>query len=478
MAATLYISGTPGTGKTALVNAIVKDIDAGCKVVYVNCMACEGLPALFAKMCEEFGGPAMVVRASRTAKGKVKDTKDSLTSLLSKATDKCIFVLDELDHVAPAQALSSLFDLTHAHSSTLRVIGIANTHTLTAASSLAGTGSKSVTTLHFSPYSASQMLQIVQTRLAPLIDDPACSEKMKKFLPAPALTLLSKKIAAQTGDVRALFEVLRGAIDQATMSLLKNKDVSADSKVEAAVPAVTPSHVLAALKTYTPSTSKRSTTTAATSLNNEIITKVRDLGMQARLVLLAILLASKRLEANLSISNSALPSPSKPSIKRSTSSPSSPSGTATDIDPTALHGYYVAVLKRSTNDVFSPVSRSEFSDLLGLLETVGLVSLSSSASGPTTPTKTGRRSVGRSASFSAATTKSSKGQGVRLAATVRADEVLRGLGISNGDVGAIDPRQEEVNAIWSREQTKINRERKHAASPTKAADVFDDANED
>jgi cell division control protein 6 len=73
----------------------------------------------------------------------------------------------------------------------------------------------SVETLHFAPYTLSQLLQILQTRLTALHDerDDFVGDEPKKFLPIPTLTLLTKKIAAQTGDVRSLFEVLRGAID-------------------------------------------------------------------------------------------------------------------------------------------------------------------------------------------------------------------------------------------------------------------------
>ncbi|TFK54365.1 P-loop containing nucleoside triphosphate hydrolase protein [Heliocybe sulcata] len=470
---TLYISGSPGTGKTALVNAIINTIEDECKFIYVNCMALESTSALFAKMSEELGD---LVKASRGRKAKGRDSKDLLMSLLGKSSEKCIFVLDELDHIATSsQDLSSLFDIAAANTTSTRIIGIANTHTLTAGPQLAGLESDDVQTLHFAPYTADQMLAILQTRLSSLSEDHSSAEALKNFLPNTSLTLLSKKIASQTGDVRALFEVLRGAIDVATMAAPRPKTEAAAQDVNplSTFASVQPSHINTAFKTYTPSKTSKSSAVAAAApqISNEIITKVRDLGIQARLVILAILLASKRFEANLPLSGSSS-SPSK-TTKRA-SLPSS----ASDIDATALHTYYVAVLKRATGDVFSPVSRSEFADLLGLLETTGLVSLSLSGSPPTTPTK-GRRSVSRSASFSGLT-KGAKDQTVRLAAAIRVDDILRGLGISESQdaAGVVDPRQEEVNAIWTRETARTAREAKQAAGPKKAADVFDDACED
>jgi len=159
-------------------------------------------------------------------------------------------------------------------------------------------------------------------------------------------------------------------------------------------------------------------------------------------------------------------------VKRSSLSP-----TLTGIDATTLHAYYTAVLKRTAGDVFTPVSRSEYADLLGLLETTGLISLSLSGSPPTSPTKGARRSISRSSSFSGGVAKAAKDQTVRLSAGTRADEVLRGLGIS-GATEDMDPLQEEVKTIWTREIARTARESRHLMSPKKVADVFDDACED
>jgi hypothetical protein len=73
-------------------------------------------------------------------------------------------------------------------------------------------GASSALTLHFASYSSQQLLQVLQARLSPLYDTSECpeaAEHANRFLPTATLTLLTKKIASQTGDVRALFEVLR-----------------------------------------------------------------------------------------------------------------------------------------------------------------------------------------------------------------------------------------------------------------------------
>ena len=75
-----------------------------------------------------------------------------------------------LDHVTPnSQSLASIFSLPHAIPSALRHIGITNTHTLTTSSiSATLTPSKNVQIIHFTPYTPTQLQNILQSRLSPL----------------------------------------------------------------------------------------------------------------------------------------------------------------------------------------------------------------------------------------------------------------------------------------------------------------------
>lgn len=367
-------------------------------------------------------------------------------------------------------------------------------------------GVNGVQTLHFAPYTPGQLLEILQTRLKSLFDgddeEKTISTDAKKFLPLPTLTLLTKKIAAQTGDVRSLFEVLRGAIDLASIAASIPTTPDANP-LNTPAPVVSPANILAALKAHTPSSAPTrsalpSSTTSPSALrptggNSEIVMKVRNLGLQAHLVLLAVLLASKRLEAGLPLSStsSVTASPSK-SVSRSpmkrtpssnsTLTNSSGSSGAAGIDTTVLHAYYFSVLTRASNEVFTPVSRSEFGDVVGMLEVVGLASLSSSLSS-VGASGGAKRTFGRSASFGGVgKSKGIGGQEVKIAAGVRSDEVLRGLGIEDG-TEAKDVRQEEIRAIWQRERAKLSKDVKTLESRKgkcagKTGDMFVDAMED
>lgn len=377
-----------------------------------------------------------------------------------------IVLLDELDHIAPSsQSLDAIFNLFHQHSARVRLISIANTHTLTSSSTstLSAQSLSHVKTCHFAPYTPQQLLDILEKRLSKLSDSvPAQeSESKHKFLPPATLTLLSKKIAAQTGDVRALFEVLRRAIDIAAVS-----DEASSNPLAAPTPSVAPAHILAALKAYSPATSsqRKGAPTAVSTLNNEMISKVQNLGLQARLVLLALMLACRRISLGLSVSGATPRTPSTPSKIKRASSSSKAQASSSGVDVHQLHAYYVAALSRSESEIFTPVSRSEFGDLIGVLETVGLVSLSASL--PTTPSKSGRRGLQRTSSFASGTGQT--GQSVCLATGIRLDEVSRGLGIDADSVSE-DVRANEVRAIADKERARMMREARAEVSFAQAA---------
>lgn len=344
-----------------------------------------------------------------------------------------------------------------------------------------------VQTLHFSPYSPQQLLEIVQTRLVLLHEESGAD--LVKFLPIPTLNLLTKKVAALTGDVRAVLEVLRGAIDTAV-----NATVSVDptgNPLNVSAPSVTPAHVLAALKAYTPASSpSRPTASGSVSptaaprkaSDSEVIIKTRELGMQSRLALLSLLLARHRLDFNLPLSGSPSASPSttpRSPTKRSQSCANVFSPSA-GIDVGMLYTYYKKVLSRSEDGVFAPASRSEFGDLLGMLETVGLIQLSLVAKCPGTPSKSGKRGLSRSTSFSAGNTKGS--QEVKFVEGVRVEEVRRGLGIDDSQAqDKTDVKAEEVRTIWEKERVRISRESKarlNSENSPVGFETFDEAVED
>lgn len=116
------------------------------------------------------------------------------------------------------------------------------------------------------------------------------------------------------------------------------------------------------------------------------------------------------------------------------------------------------------SDSFTPVSRSDFTDLLGVLDTSGLIALSSAPS-----SGTASRAIKRTTSFSGAA--KAKGaatpQSVRFQSDIREAEVVRGLGISvdgtsmsKNNESEGDALEDDVRRLWSREISRMRREAK------------------
>jgi cell division control protein 6 len=81
----MFISGAPGTGKTALVNAIIRDLSAKnghVKVISINCMALKGVDALWERIIEDLA-PAPKRKSTATKKTNAYDRLKALLSTLN-----------------------------------------------------------------------------------------------------------------------------------------------------------------------------------------------------------------------------------------------------------------------------------------------------------------------------------------------------------------------------------------------------------
>ena len=84
----LYVSGSPGTGKTALVNDILsehQESQENVQVLSLNCMAFNDVDALWDKMIEVFGDAQT---SKSAAKGKKARGREAIVKLLAKTASK------------------------------------------------------------------------------------------------------------------------------------------------------------------------------------------------------------------------------------------------------------------------------------------------------------------------------------------------------------------------------------------------------
>ncbi|THC99283.1 hypothetical protein EYZ11_001189 [Aspergillus tanneri] len=224
----LYVSGPPGTGKSAMVQEVCRALDPkSVKVAHLNCASMRSARDVYSKLIEDLCEDHEVFKKSEA---------DRLKSLFipdKKQNDLFLVTLDEIDHLLTADTgvLQSLFEWSLHSKSKLMLIGIANALDLTDRS-LPQLKAKNLKPrlLPFLPYNAGQIANVITNRLRSLL--PQDQNEDPNFVPfaqPAAIMLCAKKVASQAGDLRKAFELVKRAIDiveQETMEKLEKRESS------------------------------------------------------------------------------------------------------------------------------------------------------------------------------------------------------------------------------------------------------------
>uniref|UniRef100_A0A8B9TWU5 Cell division control protein 6 homolog n=1 Tax=Anas platyrhynchos TaxID=8839 RepID=A0A8B9TWU5_ANAPL len=212
----LYISGPPGTGKTACLSCVLRDCQqdelAGSRVLVLNCMELSSPHAVFPAVAQRLGVP-----------GAGREALRGLEKELTAPGPMLLLVLDELDQLESKgqDVLYTIFEWPRLPRSRLVLIGVANALDLTERS-LARLHARLAPgpprLLHFPPYSRQQLAAILQERLA--------RGGAEAVLDPPALQFCARKVSAVSGDARKALDVCRRAVemvelDVRTQTLLK-----------------------------------------------------------------------------------------------------------------------------------------------------------------------------------------------------------------------------------------------------------------
>ncbi|KAJ5717444.1 hypothetical protein N7488_003090 [Penicillium malachiteum] len=359
----LYISGPPGTGKSAMVNEVCQDMDlTNVQVSHVNCVSMRNARDVYSKLIQDFCAETEVFKKSEA---------DRLKELFIPSKPKGLFLvsLDEMDHLLQGDSgvLQSLFEWSLHDKSALILIGIANALDLTDRS-LPQLKAKNLkpTLLPFLPYNAASIAGVITARLRSLL--PAGAEadpKLVPFLQPAAIQLCAKKVASQTGDLRKAFELIKRAIDvieQETIAklegqaaaesdlpvLLENKNLSASKPETGSRPT---------MSSYTPVTAPRASivhiariTTSA--FGQGTVQRLKNINLQQKAAICSLIaLERKRREMDIH---------STPSKSRSSA-------------PTVKQAFDTYCTLCRNDNILHPLTSTEFKDVLSNLETMGLV---------------------------------------------------------------------------------------------------------
>ncbi|MCJ1227396.1 AAA ATPase [Toensbergia leucococca] len=379
----IYVSGPPGTGKSALVSEVSGNVlgTQNVRKTYVNCMSVKGSKDIYGKLIEDLIGDAEDL-------GNDEMSILRATFLPKKGASEQVYIvtLDEIDHLLTLdlEILYTLFEWSLHRSSRLILIGIANALDLTDRF-LPRLKARNLRPqlLPFLPYTAPQIASVITSKLRSLNlpSDSLTSSDFTPFVNPTAIQFCSKKIASQTGDLRRAFDIIRRTIDlvetevkQTHIShttthplqvsptkgpLYENPNLSSPTK-QLSVPTNPLSHL-------NPLTAPRATIAhiariSATALGNGTSQRLQTLNLQQKAALCALLSHEKNHRASASQTQKTLFAPATTPSKKNTNSA-----------PTIrkLYETYCSLCKRE--GALHALTATEFVDVVGGLETIGLV---------------------------------------------------------------------------------------------------------
>lgn len=394
----LYVSGPPGTGKSAMITEMTQEHSQreGVKGAYLNCMSIKSSKDLYNTLLEALG------------QGNDLSEADALAALQemfvpkTNSDDVYLVTLDEIDHILTMglESLYRVFEWSLQKSSRLILVGVANALDLTDRF-LPRLKSKNLKPdlLPFLPYTAAQVKNIIITRLKSLM--PAGNETFVPFIHPAAIELCSRKVASQTGDLRKAFEICRRALDLIEAETRQKHEEEAREKLLQQSPSKRPLgenlngasggsgrsvvQIMAnSLKALTPESAPRASIghlnkITAAAFSNGTTQRLKALNLQQKAALCSLVAYERRTRAAMKMSNG-LTTPSKAKL----------------LAPT-IKMLFEAYCQLCTRDsVLHPLSGSEFREVVGSLETLGLVNASNGKGGsfvtPQTPSKRGRKS--------------------------------------------------------------------------------------
>ncbi|XP_037354107.1 origin recognition complex subunit 1 [Talpa occidentalis] len=202
----MYISGVPGTGKTATVHEVIRCLQQAAQAndvppfqyIEVNGMKLTEPHQVYVQILQKLTGQ--------------KATADHAAELLAKrfrtrgsSQETTVLLVDELDLLwtRKQDVMYNLFDWPTHKEARLVVLTIANTMDLPERIMMNRVSSRlGLTRMSFQPYTHSQLQQILLSRL-----------KYLKAFEDDAIQLVSRKVAALSGDARRCLDICRRATE-------------------------------------------------------------------------------------------------------------------------------------------------------------------------------------------------------------------------------------------------------------------------
>uniref|UniRef100_A0A8B9TKK3 Origin recognition complex subunit 1 n=1 Tax=Anas platyrhynchos TaxID=8839 RepID=A0A8B9TKK3_ANAPL len=211
----MYISGVPGTGKTATVHEVIRCLQQAAEnddvpafeFIEINGMKLTDPHQAYVQILELLTGQKVTATHAATLLAKLFCTPGPKR----KTT---VLIVDELDLLwtRKQNVMYNLFDWPTQKHSKLIILAIANTMDLPERIMMNRVASRlGLTRMSFQPYTYKQLQQIISSRL----------NSVKAF-EEDAIQLVSRKVAALSGDARRCLDICRRATEICEFASQKN----------------------------------------------------------------------------------------------------------------------------------------------------------------------------------------------------------------------------------------------------------------
>lgn len=390
----LYVSGPPGTGKSAMINEITTEAvtdSSSVRKAYINCMSIKSSKDLYVTLVE------LLCDESEMEEDDAVAMLQKMFAPKKKSQDVFVVVLDEIDHILSLdlESLYRVFEWSMQKSSRLLLVGIANALDLTDRFlPRLKTRNLKPELLPFLPYTAAQVKAIITKRLKSLLPEDTAKPDFIPFFHPAAIELCSRKVASQTGDLRKAFEVCRRALD-----LVENETrLNLENDAKEQFLQMTPSRKVLSETSNQSSPGRKSTSGTDKSVTSILADSIRSLTVETaprvsishlnKITSAAFSNGTNQRLKTLNLQQKAAlcalhalerrnreATRTSPPITPGRSLLSTPSSKASVSAPTikALFDTYALLCKRSDAVALHPLSSSEFREVVGSLETLSLL---------------------------------------------------------------------------------------------------------
>jgi len=207
-AGSMYVSGAPGTGKTATLTHLLNSKNFKYKAVFINCMVLKSSIAIYREVAKQLN--------PKTTPKTEKDALKVIETAITTTKEMILLVLDEVDQLESKDqaVLYTIFEWPALQGSKLALVGIANSLDLTdrILPRLQVKEAYKPTLLHYPPYTKNQIIEILTARLS---EGAKNSEGSTPVITPRAIAFLAGKISSLSGDLRKALDVCRRALELA-----------------------------------------------------------------------------------------------------------------------------------------------------------------------------------------------------------------------------------------------------------------------